>query len=59
VRFGRPPKLNAHQPRGALARRGKGATSMDIARSYGVSHLTIMRLAAPSPFEGSAVGAPQ
>jgi len=32
---------------------------MDIARSYGVSHLTIMRLAAPSPFEGSAVGAPQ
>jgi hypothetical protein len=37
VRFGRPPKLNAHQPWGALARREKGETLMDIARSYGVS----------------------
>jgi hypothetical protein len=32
---------------------------MDIARSYGVSHLTIMRLAACSPFEHGAVVAPQ
>ena len=56
VRFGRPPKLNAHQRREALARREKGETLMDIARSYGVSHLTIMRLAASSPFEhGAAV----
>ena len=38
VRFGRPPKLNAHQRREALARREAGETSMDIARSYGVSH---------------------
>jgi hypothetical protein len=37
VRFGRPPKLNAYQLRGALARREKGETLMDIARSYGVS----------------------
>jgi DNA invertase Pin-like site-specific DNA recombinase len=59
VRFGRPPKLNAHQRREALARREKGETLMDIARSYGVSHLTIMRLAASSPFEHGAVVAPQ
>ncbi len=38
------PKLNAHQRRGALARREAGETSMDIARSYGISHPTIMRL---------------
>jgi DNA invertase Pin-like site-specific DNA recombinase len=57
VRFGRPPKLNAHQRREALARREAGETLMDIARSYGVSHLTIMRLAASSPFEQSAVAA--
>jgi DNA invertase Pin-like site-specific DNA recombinase len=44
VRFGRPPKLNAHQRREALARREAGETLMDIARSYGVSHPTIMRL---------------
>jgi DNA invertase Pin-like site-specific DNA recombinase len=37
VRFGRPPKLNAHQRREALARREKSETLMDIARSYGVS----------------------
>jgi DNA invertase Pin-like site-specific DNA recombinase len=55
VRFGRPPKLNAHQRREALARREAGETLMDIARSYGVSHLTIMRLAACSPFEHGAV----
>jgi DNA invertase Pin-like site-specific DNA recombinase len=58
VCFGRPPKLNPHQ-RQALARREKGETLMDIARSYGVSHLTIMRLAASSPFEHGAVVALQ
>jgi hypothetical protein len=59
VRFGRPPKLNAHQRWEALARREKGETLMDIVRSYGVSHLTIMRLAASSPFEHVAVVASQ
>jgi hypothetical protein len=57
VRFGRPPKLNAHQRRETLARREKGETLMDI--GYGVSHLTIMRLAASSPFEHGAVVAPR
>ena len=59
VRFGCPPKLNAHQRREVLARREKGETLMDIARSYGVSHLTTMRLAVSSPFEHGAVVAPQ
>jgi DNA invertase Pin-like site-specific DNA recombinase len=58
VRFGRPPKLNPHQRREALARREAGETLMDIARSYGVSHLTIMRLAGDRPFEAGAVGGP-
>jgi DNA invertase Pin-like site-specific DNA recombinase len=44
ARFGRPQKLNAHQRQEALARREAGETLMDIARSYGVSHPTIMRL---------------
>jgi DNA invertase Pin-like site-specific DNA recombinase len=44
ARFGRPPKLNAHQRQEALARREAGETLMDIARSYGLSHPTIMRL---------------
>ena len=34
MRFGRPPKLNAHQRREALAQREAGETLMDIARSY-------------------------
>jgi DNA invertase Pin-like site-specific DNA recombinase len=44
VRFGRPHKLTPHQRQEALARREAGETLMDIARSYGVSHPTIMRL---------------
>jgi len=48
VRFGRPSALNPHQQREAIARRDKGETLSDIARSYGVSHTTIMRLLAPS-----------
>jgi DNA invertase Pin-like site-specific DNA recombinase len=59
VRFGRPHKLTPHQRQEALARREAGETLMDIARSYGVSHLTIMRLSGDRPFEGSAVVAPQ
>ena len=39
----------------ASRNREAGETLMDIARSYGVSHLTIMRLAASSPFEHGAV----
>src|SRR6266403_4683393 len=58
VRFGRPHKLTPHQRQEALARREAGETLMDIARSYGVSHLTIMRLG-DRPFEDGAVVAPQ
>jgi DNA invertase Pin-like site-specific DNA recombinase len=45
VRFGRKPKLTAHQQREALERRGQGEALVDIARSYAVSHSTISRLA--------------
>jgi DNA invertase Pin-like site-specific DNA recombinase len=44
VRFGRPPALNPHQQREALARRDAGETLVDIARTFGVSHTTIGRL---------------
>ncbi len=44
VRFGRKPKLTAHQRQEAIARREAGETLVDIARSYNVSHPTIMRL---------------
>jgi DNA invertase Pin-like site-specific DNA recombinase len=44
VRFGRKPKLTAHQRQEAIARRAAGETLVDIARSYNVSHPTIMRL---------------
>jgi DNA invertase Pin-like site-specific DNA recombinase len=46
VHMGRPLKLTAHQRREAIARRDKGDTLSDIARSYGVSHTTIGRLTA-------------
>jgi DNA invertase Pin-like site-specific DNA recombinase len=45
VKFGRPSKLSAHQRREALARLDAGETQADIARSYGVAHTTIGRLA--------------
>ena len=49
VHMGRPPKLSPHQRREAIARRDAGEALTDIARTYGVSHTTIMRLtAAPS-----------
>src|SRR5262249_16172695 len=57
VKFGRPPKLTAHQRREAAQRLAEGAVQADMARSYGVSQSTISRLAAPGPFEASAVGA--
>jgi len=47
VRFGRPPKLTAHQRKEAIRRRDSGnETLADIARSYNVSHSTISRLEA-------------
>jgi DNA invertase Pin-like site-specific DNA recombinase len=44
VRFGRKPKLTAHQIKEALARREAGEPLVEIARSYAVSHSTISRL---------------
>ena len=46
VRFGRKPKLTAHQQQEALARRAAGEALVDIARSYAVSHSTLSRLQA-------------
>jgi DNA invertase Pin-like site-specific DNA recombinase len=46
VHMGRPAKLTLHQQKEAIARRDRGETLMDIARTYGVSHTTIMRLTA-------------
>ena len=57
VRFGRPPSLTPHQRREAMERLAQGAAQAELARSYGVSQSTISRLAAPGPFEASAVGA--
>jgi DNA invertase Pin-like site-specific DNA recombinase len=45
VKFGRPSKLSPHQRREALARLNAGETQADIARSYGVAHTTVGRLA--------------
>ena len=44
VRFGRKPKLTAHQQQEALERRARGEALVEIARSYAVSHSTISRL---------------
>lgn len=44
VRFGRPPKLNAHQRKEAIERLRNGETQTDIARTYGVDATTIGRL---------------
>jgi len=46
VKLGRKFKLTPHQRKEAQARRDKGETLMDIARSYNVSHSTISRLSA-------------
>jgi DNA invertase Pin-like site-specific DNA recombinase len=45
LRFGRKPKLTAHQQAEARARLAQGETLVAIARSYNVSHMTISRLA--------------
>jgi len=44
VRFGRPPKLNAHQRQEAIARLQAGGTQSDVARTYNVDATTIGRL---------------
>jgi DNA invertase Pin-like site-specific DNA recombinase len=44
VKFGRKPKLTAHQIQEALARRQAGEALAEIGRSYNVSHSTISRL---------------
>ncbi len=44
VRFGRKPKLTAHQVKEAVTRREAGEALADIGRSYNVSHSTISRL---------------
>jgi hypothetical protein len=44
VRFGRKPKLTAHQVAEAKARREAGEALRDIGRSFNVSHSTISRL---------------
>ena len=52
VHMGRPLKLNAYQRKEARERHDKGETLVDIARTYGVSHMTIARAvdATPNPF---------
>jgi DNA invertase Pin-like site-specific DNA recombinase len=44
VRFGRKPKLTAHQRAEAIKRRAAGETLADIAKSYAVDVSTISRL---------------
>jgi DNA invertase Pin-like site-specific DNA recombinase len=44
VRFGRRPKLTAHQRTEAIQRRAAGETLTDIAKSYAVDASTISRL---------------
>src|SRR5262245_36373456 len=59
VRFGRPRKMTPHQRQEAIQRLAAGETQADVARTYNVDPTTIGRLAAVSPFEHGAVGAPQ
>ena len=56
VHMGRPLKLNAYQRKEARERHDKGETLVDIARTYGVSHMTIARAvdATPNPFAAGA-----
>jgi DNA invertase Pin-like site-specific DNA recombinase len=49
VHMGRPLKLTAYQRKEARERRDKGETLVDIARSYGVSHMTIARAVEAPP----------
>ena len=53
VKFGRRPKLNAHQRREALVRREAGEALAEIGRTFAVSHSTISRLIAHGPASGA------
>jgi DNA invertase Pin-like site-specific DNA recombinase len=44
VKFGRKPSLTAFQRAEALRRRAAGETLVEIAKLFGVSHMTIARL---------------
>jgi DNA invertase Pin-like site-specific DNA recombinase len=44
IKFGRKPKLTAHQMAEAKSRRAAGEALAEIGRSYNVSHSTISRL---------------
>jgi DNA invertase Pin-like site-specific DNA recombinase len=44
VRFGRKPTLSPYQRTEALRRRAEGETLVEIAKLFGVSHMTISRL---------------
>jgi DNA invertase Pin-like site-specific DNA recombinase len=44
ARFGRKPKLSAHQQREARQRLSNGESARGLGRSYGVHHSTISRL---------------
>jgi DNA invertase Pin-like site-specific DNA recombinase len=59
VHMGRPLKLNAYQRKEARERHDKGETLVDIACTYGVSHMTIARAvdATPNPFAAGAADA--
>jgi DNA invertase Pin-like site-specific DNA recombinase len=46
VRFGRHPALTPYQRAEALRRRANGKTLVEIAKLFGVSHMTIARLMA-------------
>jgi DNA invertase Pin-like site-specific DNA recombinase len=58
VRFGRPPKLTAHQRQEAYQRLAEGATQADVARTYGVHPSSIGRMlgTAGSPFASASGG---
>jgi DNA invertase Pin-like site-specific DNA recombinase len=49
VRFGRPPKLTAHQRREALHRMDAGDSIVDLARTFGVDRATLYRIQNRSP----------
>ena len=46
VRFGRPPKMTAHQRGEALRRMNAGESIVDLARTFGVDRATLYRLQA-------------
>ena len=50
VRFGRPPKMTAHQRREALRRVNAGESIVDLARTFGVDRATLYRLQAAERF---------